>query len=955
MNNQADLEKQILKLWQKEDVFKSSINNRKGKKEFVFYEGPPTANAKAGLHHMISRAYKDIMLRYKTMDGFLVKRRAGWDTHGLPVEVQVEKALGLKNKQEIEDIIPGDRLSSIESFNKQCKDSVWKYTQDWQEFSERMGYWLDFEDAYITYDKKYVESLWSIIKQVYDKGLLVKRHKVLPYCPRCGTSLSSHEVAQEYQDVVDKTVYVKFELVDEVGVYILAWTTTPWTLPGNVALAVGKDIKYALVEEGGVRYYLAEELVSDVLSDKAVVIKVIKGSELVGKKYHPLFKVDALAKEDKVYQVIDAPFVTTEDGTGIVHTAAMYGVDDYEEALKQGLPRIHTVGVDGKFLPMVKEFVGKSVEESTQPIIDYLTEHKLLYAETDVKHSYPFCWRCKSRLLYYAKDSWFVEMTKLQDVLIKMNEKVNWIPTHLRDGRYGEWLRDIRDWAFSRERYWGTPLPIWTYKNKETGEEKHIVVGSITELKELVNDEKLVNADFDPHRPNVDRVVLKDKQGNEYRYEEVIADVWFDSGAMPFASGEDENGRYPADYISEAVDQTRGWFYTLQAVAAIMGKKESPYKNVISLGHINDEHGKKMSKSLGNIIDPMEAGDKFGMDPIRFYMYAMNQPGLPKRFSEKDLLTSYRKNQQLLLNIVTFLNTYRPQEFVFDAKYVSENVLDQWVISLVNSLNRDVKKMLDDYQITDAARKTTEVLNDISQWYLRRSRGRKIEGDFLQTLTYVMRTFAQVMAPFTPFTADEVWQSVRGEADPVSIHLTDWPKLVDVDEDLLARMKQVREVVFAGHSLRQESKLKVRQPLNQVSLMGKLPFALEDFDALVRDELNVHKIASVQTAENDWPKMEVGEGEAKITVALDTSLTNELKLEGDLREIKRALQAARRKAGLKPGENGKIKYQSMIGADDKGVATVLESIQMTGEKVDSIEDAQQVKLNDEQLFQFVIV
>ncbi|MDO8471722.1 MAG: isoleucine--tRNA ligase [bacterium] len=887
----AQREEATLAWWQQNQIFERTIEQRQGAKPFIFYEGPPTANAKAALHHMLARAYKDVVVRYKTMRGFEVKRRAGWDTHGLPVEVQVEKALGLANKKEIENIVPGNRSASIAKFNQVCRENVWSHIKDWEYFTERMGYWLDFSNAYITYEREYIESLWRIIKKVYEDGRLVKSHKVVPYCPRCGTPLSSHEVAQEYQDVVDKTVYVKFPVTGEPNTYFLAWTTTPWTLPGNIALAVGAEIDYVLANQAGEQYYLARDRADKVLSSGYEIVRSVKADELVGKQYEPIFAVAKLAEQDKVYQVIAAPFVTTNEGTGIVHTAAMYGVEDYEEAVKQNLPRIHTVDEAGHFTADVTDFAGQHVFEATTGIIAALKETDRLFKQQDHKHSYPFCWRCKSKLIYYAKDSWFITMSGLKEQLIAINNQVNWVPDYIKTGRYGEWLQELRDWSFSRDRFWGTPLPVWT--NKETG--KHLVIDSVDELRAKAVDPTLVPADFDPHRPFVDAVVVQDDEGREYHFEEVICDVWFDSGAMPFASGEDAAGRYPADYISEAIDQTRGWFYTLQAVAVLMDKQEPPYRNVICLGHINDEHGKKMSKSLGNIVDPIELADKYGMDAVRFYLYTINQPGNTKRFVEKDLLTSYRKNQQILENVVSFYHTYAAT-----ASAGAPELLDRWAESRYHQLVTVVTQSMDDYDITGAARAISDFIADLSQWYVRRSRDRKTTA-FFATLKMILNGLARLMAPFTPFYAETVWSEVRTESEPESVHLADWSQSEKYDEAVLRQMTLIREIVEGGHTLRQQAKLKVRQPLARLTIKGE---ALAEDDLLIiAAELNIEQMVVADTLPAGQPVFAVNQA---VEIALDTALTDSLRQKGVERELIRAWQDARRQFGLTPGQEATL-------------------------------------------------
>lgn len=927
----AKREEATLAWWQQNQIFERTIEQRRGAKPFVFYEGPPTANAKAALHHMLARAFKDVVVRFQTMRGFEVKRRAGWDTHGLPVEVQVEKALGLANKKEIENIVPGDRSASIAQFNQACRDNVWSHIKDWEYFTARMGYWLDFSNAYVTYEREYIEALWQIVKRVYEDGHLVKSHKVVPYCPRCGTPLSSHEVAQEYQDVVDKTVYVKFPVKGEPTTYFLAWTTTPWTLPGNIALAVGNDIDYILAKRDNEQYYLAGELADKVLGSGYEIVRSVKADELVGKKYEPVFKVAKLAEQYKVYQVIAAPFVTTAEGTGIVHTAAMYGIEDYEEAVKQQLPRIHTVDETGHFTADVADFAGQAVFEATAAIITALKESGHLLKQQDHKHSYPFCWRCKSKLIYYAKDSWFITMSELKERLITINNQVNWVPDYIKEGRYGEWLQELRDWSFSRDRYWGTPLPVWT--NKETG--KHLVVDSVAELRAKAVKPELVTADFDPHRPFVDAIVLQDDEGRQYHFEEVICDVWFDSGAMPFASGEAAVGRYPADYISEAIDQTRGWFYTLQAVAVLMGKSESPYRNVICLGHVNDEHGKKMSKSIGNVIDPVLLADKYGMDAVRFYLYTINQPGNTKRFVEKDLLTSYRKNQQILENVVSFYHTY-----VATASAGVPTLLDRWAESRYYQLVEVVTQSMANYDITGAARAISDFIADLSQWYVRRSRDHKTVA-FFANLKLIINGLARLLAPFTPFYAETIWSGLREDKEPESVHLTDWPTAQPYKQDLIDHMATIRAIVEGGHSLRQQAKLKVRQPLARLTVVGSLIEA--EGLALIEEELNLELVEVAKVLPAGEPTATVTPA---ITISLDTNLTPALKQRGVERELVRAWQDARRQFGLNPGQEAALLMPRPSGFNPERLAGLAESVNLVWRE-ETVAGTYRVQLDEE--------
>ena len=651
-------EEEILAFWEKEKIFEKSLSKPSPKGPFVFYEGPPTANGRPGIHHVEARAFKDILPRFRTMQGYHVDRQAGWDTHGLPVELEVEKQLGFNGKKDIEEF-------GIEKFNAKCKESVWKYLEDWVKLTKRIGYWVDLEHPYITYEPQYIEKLWGIVKQVWDKGLLYKDYRVTPHCPRCGTSLSSHELAQGYKDVKDLSVYAKFRVKGtEAKEFLVAWTTTPWTLPGNVALAVGENIDYVKVRVGEEFLWVAKDRVAEVVKEMYDVLEEVKGSALVGKAYEPLFPFlssviasaakqssgeeiassPAAPRKDMAFQVVAADFVTTSDGSGIVHTAVMYGQDDFELGQKVGLPKHHLVKLDGTFVEGMDFLSGRMVtdEEVAVDIIKDLAHRGLLFSKAKYEHSYPHCWRCKSKIIYYAKDSWYIRMSSLREELLAANETIHWEPEHIKEGRFGEWLREVKDWAFSRERYWGTPLPIWECQKCDQKK----CIGSFDELR--------VGKDFDPHRPFVDEIELICSCGGTMRRVKEVCDVWFDSGAMPFASGA---SGFPADYISEAIDQTRGWFYTLLAVSTLLGKG-APYKNVICLGHLLDKDGKKMSKSLGNIVNPNEMIEKYGADALRWYMYTITAPGDSKRFDEKTLNEMIQNVFMMLWNVKAFYELY---------------------------------------------------------------------------------------------------------------------------------------------------------------------------------------------------------------------------------------------------------------------------------------------------------
>ncbi len=1094
-SNAALREEAVLAFWKEQDIFNKTLTKGSYPNgDFVFYEGPPTANAKPALHHLEARAFKDVMPRYKTMQGYRVARRAGWDTHGLPVELQIEKKIGSTSKKDIETY-------GIAKFNRECRDSVFTYIKDWEVFTNRIGYWVDKENAYYTFDANYMESLWSIFGKVYERGLVYKDYRVVPWCPRCGTALASHELAQEYHDDKDLTVTAKFKLVDQENTFILAWTTTPWTLPGNVALAVGDDIDYVTIKQNNELLILAKTRL-EIVTGEYDIVKEMKGSDLVGLSYEPLYSYlrDALvakgeSKEavEKSFKVYAADFVTTTDGTGIVHTAVMYGQEDFELGTKIGLPKMHTVDDTGHFLPNMDFLSGRFVkdEDVAVDIIKDLANRptgSLLFKKEKYEHSYPHCWRCKTALIYYARDSWYIAMSKLRQELIDANETINWEPDHIKEGRFGEWIREVKDWAISRERYWGTPLPIWVSRDDE-----RIVVDSVATLKtyakksgntyyvmrhgqtehnvrqewncdprtpdpmtemgmqqskdvatsfdgdidivitspytrtvetarlfseakslaaEIVQDDRLreweVGAQFnnkpfteyfdvrnssadrytfktddgesyldilaragafiydieqkyqgkkilivthgavaralelvargysvsslfettrdytnfanaeirqidfaplphndtyeiDLHRPYIDDVVLV-KDGIEYRRTKEVMDVWFDSGSMPFAQDHypfehKDDLSYPADFISEAIDQTRGWFYTLLAVGVLM-ERGAPYKNVICLGHLLDKDGKKMSKSIGNIVEPYEQMDKFGVDAVRFWMYSVNQPGESKNYDEKSIVEINNKVFNLLGNVYSFYELYRDKELENKEYVQSEHVLDAWIIARMNQLVATMTEKLDAYDLFTPTRALREFLDDLSTWYLRRSRDRLKDGDISakSTLYIVLKTTAQLLAPFAPFTAEDLWQKLKIESDEESVHLSVWSKTGSVDEEIIKNMEVVRILCTEGNALRKKEAIPVRQPL--AKLIAKEWNLSHEYEVLVMEELNVKAV------------------EKGAETKLDTAITPELKLEGDYRELVRVVQDLRKEKGLQPQDVISLtlptKYQEIV-------------------------------------------
>lgn len=907
----AKNEEKILKFWEKHKIFEQSLKKNKNKKSFVFFEGPPTANGRPGMHHVEARAFKDIIPRYKTMQGFFVDRKAGWDTHGLPVELEVEKELGFKKKEDIEKY-------GIARFNQKNRESVWKYKDEWEKLTERIAFWIDTKDPYITYENKYIESVWYILEKIWDKGLLYKGFKVIHYCPRCETGLSTHEASQGYKKVKENSVYLNFKITkgnDKVkpGEIILAWTTTPWTLPGNVALAVGKDIKYVKVAYQGQKYILAKQRLS-ILQGKYKIESELKGEDLVDLEYQPLFKIKSIEKTNKKsHYVALANFVTAEEGTGVVHTAVMYGEDDYQLGEKLDLPKVHTVNDQGYFTKDLAPYnlSDKFVKDqkTEKEILAYLKKNKLLFKQEQYEHDYPFCWRCDTPLLYYAKDSWFIRMSKLRKNLVKNNQKIFWEPAHIKKGRFGEFIKEARDWALSRERYWGTPLPIWQCQKCN----QFKCIGSAKELGKKIKD---------LHRPYIDQIKLKCECGGSMVRDESVIDVWFDSGSMPFAqwgypyqrdSQKKFKEHYPADYICEAVDQTRGWFYSLLAIATLMEyvgeiKQGHCFDNVICLGHVLDKKGKKMSKSLGNIVSPWEMCDKFGADTLRWYLYTVNQAGEPKKFDVKDVADKYRRFFGTLFNSFVFFQTYQAKNFKPNQSK-SNHLLDQWVISRLNSLNALVIKNLEKYDVVSAARLIEGFVDDFSNWYIRRSRKRFQKA--AQTFYQVLFNLSKLVAPFIPFISEEIYQNLKTSQDPQSVHLTDYPQPNQklIDQNLETKMKNIRKIVALALAQRAQAGIKVRQPLSKLTIDNKQLSKDKDLIDLIKDEINVKEVVYGKT------------------IKLDTKLTKELKEQGLIRDIIRFVQGLRKQAGLKPGQLITLNYQTNSDLDKliKSQAQVIKS------------------------------
>ncbi|MFH0988285.1 MAG: isoleucine--tRNA ligase, partial [Parcubacteria group bacterium] len=816
----------------------------------------------------------------------------------LAVELQVEKELKISGKPDIEKY-------GVEKFNQKCKESVWLYKGEWEKITRRIAFWLDMEHPYVTYSNDYIESLWWILKQVNEKGLLYKGYKVVPQCPRCGTALSSHEVAQGYQSVKESSVYIKFKVVGQDNTYILSWTTTPWTLPGNVALAIGEKVDYVKVKFENEFLILGKPLLNKVFGNEVEVVEEIKLKDLLKMEYEPLFPgaiPSDVTNYQKAFKVYPADFVTTEDGTGVVHTAVMYGVDDFELGLKVCLPQVHTVNENGEFLPTVEKWAGRFVKDKAleKEIVADLQSRGLLFKEMLYEHDYPFCWRCETPLLYYAKDSWFIKMSSLRKELVKNGETINWVPENIKEGRFGEWIKNVNDWAISRERYWGTPLPIWICG--KCGKQE--VVGSFAELEKLAGAlPKDRDGKLDPHKPFVDELTVNCPCGGKMKRTPEVCDCWFDSGSMPFAQYHypfenkeliDKKIQFPAEYISEAIDQTRGWFYTLLAVSTLLGKS-APYKNVICYAHIRDKFGKKMSKSRNNIVDPWEMMDKYGVDSLRMLFYSMNQPGEYKNFDEKLLREMLNKCVMLLNNIVSFYKMYATDATT--TKTRSKNLLDKWIISKLNSLINEVTEDLNNYHIFESSRRLIVFVDELSTWYVRRSRDRfKDEaqrGEALATLKEVLGKLSLLMAPFAPFIAEQVWQDLGNKE---SVHLQDWPEFEKklVDAKLLENMQSARKIVELGLAKRDEAKIKVRQPLASLKYGGKSLDA--ELESIVAEELNVKAVTFDKNVVD--------------AVELDLVLTDELEQEGLLRELVRTINGLRRENGFTIADRVKLIYET---------------------------------------------
>ena len=839
----AQREERISEYWEKIDLLHKCVQTREGNKKYIFYEGPPTANGKPGIHHVMARTLKDLTCRYHTMLGYKVNRKAGWDTHGLPVEIEVEKKLGLHNKQDIEKY-------GIEKFNEKCKASVFEYEKEWRELTKRMGYLIDLDHPYVTLENDYIESVWNILNNMFKDDLIYEGHKILPYCARCGTGLASHEVAQGYEEITTTSVTVKFKVKGKDNEFFLAWTTTPWTLPSNVCLSVNPEVDYVKVKVKDEYYYLADNLKDAVLKDlEYQVVEHLKGKEMEYMEYEQLLPF--IDVKEKAFFVTCADYVTIEDGTGIVHTAPAFGEDDYNTGRRYKLPVINPVNEEGKFTQT--PWKGTFVIDTDPEVINYLWENGILFAKQKIKHNYPHCWRCHTPLIYYAHPSWYIEVTKFKDKLVDNNNGVNWFPPFVGEKRFGNWLENLNDWAISRSRYWGTPLPIWRCKCGHVES-----IGSRKELKEKALED--IDENVELHRPYVDNIHLKcPKCGDIMTREKDVIDVWFDSGSMPFAqwhypfeNKDNFDELFPADFICEGIDQTRGWFYSLLAISTYMTGK-SPYKNVLVNDLILDKEGKKMSKSRGNTVAPFELFDKYGADVVRWYLLYVSPPWNPTKFDEDGLREMESKFFRSLRNIYNFFSLYANTDDIdprtFQVKYEDRDEIDKWLLSKYNRLVKVVRDDMDKFELTKVVREISDfVIEELSNWYIRRNRRRfwKTDKDASKFAVYattyeVLLGISKLIAPIVPFISEELFRSLTDEE---SVHLADFPQFDEekINDKIENRMDLVRDLVTLGRAAREEAKIKVRQPLSKVIIDGKYKKIISDLSDLIIEELNVKEV-----------------------------------------------------------------------------------------------------------------
>ncbi|MCX4312978.1 MAG: isoleucine--tRNA ligase [Clostridia bacterium] len=996
----VSMEKEVLEFWKQNGVFEKSVAAREGGAEFSFYDGPPTANGKPHVGHVLTRTMKDIIPRFHTMKGKHVLRKAGWDTHGLPVELEVEKSLDIDGKQDIEKY-------GVEPFIGKCKQSVWKYKSEWERMSERVGYWADMDNPYVTYDDKYIESVWWSLKTIFDKGLIYKGHKIVPYCPRCGTALSSHEVAQGYKDVTERTAVVGFKSDFSGGCYILAWTTTPWTLPSNVALCVNEKFDYVLIEAKGEKYVLAKELCGKHF-DEYKILETFKGKKLVGARYVPLYNTYSGDKD--CYRVVSDGYVTLTDGTGIVHIAPAFGEDDARVGRNNDLPFVQTVDERGRFTEP-KELVGKFCKDADADIIKDLKVRGLLISAPKYTHSYPFCWRCNTPLLYYARSSWFIKTTAVKDRLLANNASVNWYPPSIGTGRMGNFLENVIDWGLSRDRFWGTPLPIWVCDKCGKTE----AIGSKAELKEKCG----IKGDIELHKPYVDGTTYKCSCGGTMRRTPEVIDCWYDSGSMPFAqyhypfeNKDVFEKTFPADFISEAVDQTRGWFYTLLVISTLLFDK-APFKNCLVLGHVTDEQGRKQSKHLGNVVDPWSVLDAAGADAVRWYYYTNSAPYLPSRFYMRAVTESQNKFLGTLYNTYAFyvmyaeIDSFDPTKV--NGKKVKYSLMDKWVLAELNALVKKVNADLEGYKLYESARAIGDFTDALSNWYVRRCRERYWGNGMTEdktaafyTLYTVLNTLSRLVAPYTPFIAEEIYRNIVCSVDksaPISVHMANFPTPdpAFANERLSSDMERVIKAAELGRAARNKSGLKNRQTLAKVIVAGEFP---EEYSDILADELNVKQVVrggaseltgydvkpqlktvgpkygkavgtirahlaehgdeaakialagGVYSFEADGAKIELTkddmliatrgaagyavESDLDMTVALDTTLTEELLKEGCAREIISKVQTLRKSTGLDVTDRIILYYDG-----DEFIKKVFDEY---GERVAKVTLAAEVKL-----------
>ncbi|MFA5178166.1 MAG: isoleucine--tRNA ligase [Candidatus Paceibacterota bacterium] len=945
MNN----EEKILEFWEKQDIFHKSIKNRENSPFFSFYDGPPFATGKPHYGHILTTALKDTVLRYWTMKGYQVPRRVGWDCHGLPIENLIEKQMEIKTKKQIQEM-------GLEKFNNACRASVFTCVADFENTLKRVGRWADYDKAYATLENNYIESVWWVLKQLWNKKLVKKNYRVSPYCPRCGTTLSNFEVNQGYKETRDISIYVKFKIIEQdfENAYFLVWTTTPWTLPGNLALAVNPELEYCLIENNGEKYILAKDRLVIIEGDFEI-LKQFKGKILANKKYEPIFPYfENIETENKknAFQVLLGEFVTAEDGTGIVHINPMHGEEDYNLGQKYKLPTYHLVDETGNFTKQAIDYENLNVKEADKKIIKDLKENNVFYKQELIVHEYPYCWRCDTPLLYYALESWYILVTELKEKLLANNQKINWVPGHIKEGRFGKWLEGVRDWNFARDRFWGAPIPIWECPDCK----KTICIESVAELKQnAVKDYDLK----DLHRPYLDEIKLKCECGKEMTRIQSVFDCWFESGSMPYAqwhypfeNKELVEKTFPADFIVEGLDQTRGWFYTLHVIASALtldnlglGENQPAFKNVIVNGLVLDAQGRKLSKKLKNYPDPKEVFDKYGADSLRYFLLSSSNIGEEYRFSEDRVKEVWRKVISGLNNCYVFYETYKEKGDLIENN-ISKNILDQWILSCLERLNQEIDKWMGKYELTKAARLFNDFIDDFSNWHIRRSRRRlqkpetkEEKQEAIETMHYVLTKLVKLIAPFTPFLAEDLYQKLKQETDPESVHLCDYPSEEKslINNDLEKQMAEAREIVNLALAERQKQGIKVRQPLKELKIKNNN--LKEEFFSLIADEINVKKITKDLDLENN--------------IWLDSQITLELKEEGDVREIIRQIQQIRKDLNMVPADRINVLYQESdffdkIIANNKNyiLEEVLADKFIIQEKIDQ---AKEIEIGEEKI------